>query len=108
MATIQIPVRNDLPAYKFTIDLEGVIYGLDFGFNDRSRLWYMSIYSSSEELILGDIPILTNVPLTDQYVIEGLPPGRFVAINETGSKENASIENFGTEVKLLYRESTDE
>lgn len=107
MATIVIPVRSDLPAYKFTIDLEGIIYGLDFGFNARSNLWFMSIYSSADELILGDIPILTNVPLTDQYVKEGLPPGRFIAINETGSGENAGLNNLGTEVKLLYRESVD-
>lgn len=105
MATIIIPVRNDLPAYKFKIDLEGVMYVLDFGFNARSNLWYMSIMDQAETLILGDLPILVNVPLADQYVKEGLPPGRFIAVDETGNKQNPGIDNFGSDVKLFYQES---
>ena len=107
MATIIIPVRNDLPAYKFKIDLEGVMYVLDFGFNDRSKIWYMSILDQSEKLVIGDLPILVNVPLTDQYVKKGLPPGRFIAIDETGKKQNPKIDNFGSDVKLFYQESDD-
>lgn len=105
MATITIPVRNDFPAYKFSMDLDGVIYVLDFGFNSRSNLWYMSILSQDETLIIGDLPILVNVPLTDQYVIKGLPPGRFIAIDESGNKKNPGLNEFGANVKLFYQEA---
>lgn len=106
MATLVIPVRSDFAAYDFQIDLEGIVYTLDFGFNQRSERWYMSIYDQAKEnLLIGDIPILINIPLHDQYIDERLPPGRFIAINETGKNEQATIDNFGSDIKLLYEES---
>lgn len=107
MATIIVPARSDLPAYKFSMDLDGTIYVLDFGFNARTNLWYMSIIDQSDNLIIGDIPILVNIPLTDQYVKKGLPPGRFIAIDETGKKQNPGIKDLGTTVKLFYQEVSD-
>lgn len=106
MATLVLPVRSDFKAYDFQVDLEGVIYTLDFGFNTRSGRWYMSIYDQSKDnLLIGDIPILINIPLHDQYIRDGLPPGRFVALDETGNSLQATSENFGTEIKLFYEES---
>lgn len=106
MATLVLPVRSDFNAYDFQIDLEGVIYTFDFGFNARSQRWYMSIYDQAKEnLLIGDIPVLINVPLHDQYINELLPPGRFIALDETGQNREASSENFGTEIKLFYEES---
>lgn len=106
MATIVIPARSTPNAYKFKIDLEGVNYVLDFGWNQRSARWYMSIFQKDgETLLVGDIPILINVPLHDQYVDERLPPGRFIALDETGKNRQPIVSNFGTEIKLFYEES---
>lgn len=106
MTTIVIPVRSDFSAYVFQIDLEGVIYTLDFGFNSRSSRWYMSIFDSTGEiLIIGDIPILINIPLADQYIDKRLPLGRFIAIDETGNNAQPTADNFGTDIKLFYEES---
>ena len=106
MATLVLPVRSDFPAYQFQVDLEGQIYTLDFGFNTRGGLWYMSIFSSDgETLLIGDIPILINIPLADQYIDKRLPLGRFIAIDETGNNQNPTIDNFGTDIKLLYQEA---
>jgi len=108
MTTLVLPVRSDFKAYDFQIDLEKVVYTLDFGYNSRSASWYMSIFDQAKEnLLIGDVPILIDIPLTDQYVDERLPPGRFIAINETGDNSEAASENFGTDIKLLYQESTD-
>jgi hypothetical protein len=106
MATLILPVRSDFKAYRFQVDLEGVIYTLDFGYNERSERWCFSIYAQDgETLLLGDIPILINIPLHDQYVTDDLPPGRFIAMDETGQNREATSENFGTEIKLFYQES---
>lgn len=108
MASLIIPVRNDVAAYSFQVDLEGVIYTLDFGYNERESEWYMSIYNSTgETLLVGDIPIQINIPLADQYIDEGLPPGRFIAIDETGKNREPGRNNFGTEIVLIYQESVD-
>ena len=106
MGTLVLPVRSDFTAYQFQVDLEGTIYTLDFGFNNRSERWYMSIFdSTAETLLIGDIPILINIPLADQYIDKRLPLGRFIAVDETGNNGEATIDNFGTDIKLLYQES---
>lgn len=108
MAYIRIPVRSDFKAYRFQVELESTIYTLDFGFNSRSNLWYMSIYDQAgENLVVGDIPIQVNAPLTDQYVAEGLPPGRFIAIDETGKGKDPGVLDLGNRVKLIYEESSE-
>lgn len=106
MATLVLPVRSDITAYQFQMDLEGIIYTLDFGYNNRSGRWYMSIFDQvANTLLIGDIPILINIPLHDQYIDTSLPPGRFIALDETGQNNEATIDNFGNEIKLFYEES---
>jgi hypothetical protein len=104
MATLTIPVRSDIKAYDFQINLDGIVFILEFGFNTRANRWYMSIYDQSEDLILGDIPLLTDTLFLDQYVDDRLPPGEFLLLDETGEGKNPGPEDLGNDVKMLYRE----
>lgn len=105
MATLLLPVRSDFKAYSFQLELETVVYTFFFGYNTRRARWYMRIEDVAGVEILNDIPILVNIPLTDQFRLTGLPPGRFIAIDETGQNRNPTAENFGTDIKLFYQES---
>ncbi len=106
MATLVLPARSDFDAYNFQIDLDGTIYTLDFAYNYRSETWYVSIFEQDgETLIVGDIVILINIPLHDQYIDERLPPGRLIAMDETGQNREAGRYNFGSEIKLFYQEA---
>lgn len=105
MSIKEIPVRNDFPAYSFSIDLDGATYTLAFKHNQRMDKWTMDIYSAEGVAIIEGIAILTNIPLTENIVVEGLPPGKFIAIDETGNDANPNESNFGTDVKLLYEEA---
>ena len=109
MATLLIPVDSIDPAYDFQIDLENVTYTLDFEFNERARQWQMSIFDSvGEDLILGSVPVLINTVLLYPYRgIENIPPGSFVAIDETGRAQNPNRANFGSDIKLYYQEAVD-
>lgn len=106
MAILVLPVHSNAPNYEFQIDLEGVIFTLEFSYNTRSGRWHMSILDSTAEILyVGDIPILINLALHDQYIIPELPLGRFIAIDETGQNNEATRETFGNEIKLLYEEA---
>ena len=106
MAIFEIPVRSDLPAYKFQINLEGTVFILRFRFNTRLDRWVMDVQDVNEDRIVTGIPMLTNLPLLDRYQDERLPLGRFTVIDETGNNRNPPREGFGEDFKLLYREST--
>jgi hypothetical protein len=106
MALIEIPTRSDLKAYEMQLELDGVTYTLGFRFNERLGLWVMDIGDANENDLLNGIPLLTNVPLTDDYVAEGLPPGRFICEDTTGQSRDAGAEDLGNGVRLLYEEAS--
>lgn len=105
MAFVEIPVRSDLKAYEFQIELDGVVYTLGFRYNERMDRWLMDIADSVGAEILNGILLLTNVPLTDDYVIDGMPPGRFFCEDRTGQNNDAGIEDLGNDIRLLYLEA---
>lgn len=105
MAFIEIPTRSDLKAYELQIELDGTVYTLGLRFNERLGLWMMDIADANENDLLNGIPLLTNVPLTDDYVAEGLPPGRFICEDTTGQNRDAGVEDLGNTVRLLYEEA---
>lgn len=106
MALIEIPTRSDLKAHEFQIELDGVVYTLGFRYNERMGRWIMDIASATGAEVLNGIVLLTNVPLTDDYVIDGLPPGRFICEDRTGSNKDAGQEDLGNDVRLLYSEAS--
>lgn len=105
MALIEIPVRSDLKAYEFQIELDGLIYTLGFRYNERMGRWLMDISDVVEEEILNGIVLLTNVPLTDDYLKDGLPPGRFICDDRTGKNRDAGEDDLGNDIRLLYEEA---
>lgn len=106
MAIVEIPVRSDIPAYKFQITLEGTVYTLNFHFNLRLDRWVMDINDVDEVNIVTGIPLLYGLPLTDRYKNEKLPLGKFVVTDETGDQRNPTRDALGEDFKLLYKEST--
>lgn len=105
MATQELPVRSDLPQHEFQIDLEGTIFTITIRFNERKARWVMDIGDSNGTSILAGIVLLTDVNITDQYVGDNLPPGRFFVVDETGEGKNPGINDLGNDVKLFYLEA---
>lgn len=108
MSVQELPVRSDFKAYTFQIDLDGQTYTLTFRFNTRINLWVMDIADAVGTIIRGGagLVIQTNVPLTDQYQSNSsLPPGRFIAIDETGQNRDAGTDDLGNDIKLVYEEA---
>lgn len=107
MSTIlEIPVRNDLDAYSLVIDLDGTNYRLGFAYNLRCDRWFMSISGTDGTQMLAGIPILTNCDLGTRFKSAALPPGMFLAFDESGNNANAGRNDLGDNVKLLYRAAT--
>lgn len=108
MAVVEMPVRSDVKAYEFQIELDGVIYTLKFHFNSRAERWVMDIADfGGTELITG-LFLLTNIDLNAQFVGEDIPPGRFILIDETGAERNPGFDDLGNDIKLLYEEALSE
>ena len=102
-----MPVRSDLPAYKFQLDLEQILYTFTFRYNERMDRWIMDIADENEDdLLLGTV-VLTEWPLIQRFKDDRLPPGEFMAIDESGEFKYPGREELGNDVKLFYIESGD-
>lgn len=108
MAVIEMPIRNDLPAYNFKQELEGSVFTFEFRYNERFACWIMDISDETGDtpIILGT-PVQTDVDILSRFILAELPPGQFVVLDETGAQRDPDRDNFGIEVKLFYVESTE-
>lgn len=108
MAIVEMPVRNDLPAFDFKQELEGTVFTFAFRFNVRFNAWIMDILDETGDvpIILGT-PVFTDVDILSRFIYDTLPPGQFVVLDETGAQRNPDRDNFGGEVKLFYVESVE-
>ncbi len=105
MALLEIPVRSDIPAYTFSIELEGVVYVMIFTFNARYDRWFMDIKTNEEVDLLLGVPLIASIPLTDRFKDDRLPPGTFVVVDLTGENRDPTRFELGEDMKLVYQES---
>ncbi len=106
MAYLKIPIRTDLPAYDFSIILEGSTYYLNFEWNERGSFWSMDILDSEQNHLVAGVRMTTGVDLLKQFKNEMLPQGSFFLLDTKGKNSDPQVDNFGTTVLLMYRESS--
>jgi len=102
MAIIKIATRSDFPSYSQRVELDGVIYNLAIRYNERMARWVLDIQDQEENDILIGAPMLTGIPLLQQYVKNDLPPGDFILLHRDASDINAEREDLGDSVNLFY------
>lgn len=104
MAWKTLPIHSDFPNYSFKIELSSTLYILDFRFNFRSEYWIMGIKDSTGDMIQAGIPVLVQQLLLNRFADLRIPPGDMVALNLKSENEEATRDNFGSSVVLLYNE----
>ena len=105
MSYLEIPVRSDLPAYEFQIELEKTLFTFYFQFNARSETWLMDIRDELDEDIVNGIPLLTSVLLTKRFKDSRMPLGDLFIFDSKGENIDPTEDGLGSRFKLIYRES---
>lgn len=106
MGYVSIPVRSDLPSYKFQIELERVIYGLSFSYNSRESRWFMDILDSMGNPLVTGIKLLTAWAIASRFQSSELPPGEFFLLDTAGENKDPTRDDLGSRILMIYREST--
>lgn len=102
MAAVEIPFSPSVGAYRLTFIIETVQYIFDARWNTRAAAWYMDVLEADETPIALGIKIVlgcllgrrTNHPLFNNGVL--------VAIDLSGQEMDATLDDFGTRVAILY------
>lgn len=98
----EIPITNEFPAQIFSIELNGLIFFLDFKFNGRSGRWLMDILDSTKVIILHGIPLLDENDMIGRFVNTGRPPGDFLVLDTQGEQISPDLDTIGDRVKVFY------
>lgn len=105
MSLFKIPVDSLRPNYSFKIDLEGVTYTLSFRYNTRDIIWTMDIADEGGTIILSGIPLVLGTILLERFPNSNIPPGDLFVLNLEDENAEATRDNFGTDVLLMYEEA---
>jgi len=107
MDGVTLPLRNDLPHFKFRTELDGAGYVFEFWWNDRAGAWFMSISDTDDVMILAGVRVVVDFPLAARFHDERLPPGVLVAQDTTGARQDPGLEDLGVRTVLLYFPSSE-
>lgn len=102
MTLFTIPVRNDLPFYKFRCTLSGTIFTLQMKFNTRMQRWIMDVNDANGNQIFSGVPILINYDLLGQYTTLQIPEGVIFALDDTNQDTQPTRFSFGLDHTLWY------
>ena len=104
MALLSLPISNIRSNYEFTSTLDDVEYNLNFRYNPRSKVWYLSIADETNTVIVANIPIYINQDLLAQYRAYPIPQGLMMCVNNSDGITEPTRDNFSVETVILYYE----
>lgn len=105
--TIQkIPVDSILSNKEFRTELDGIFFLLSFRFNSRAAIWMMDISDENSNIIVSGIALLLGVNLLGRFPDSKLPPGTLFVENFSEENVEATRDNLGEDILLLYAKTT--
>jgi hypothetical protein len=110
MAVINLPLRNDLAHFDFTIALDGTTYRFLFRWNSRGEAWYLSCSLEDDTPVFAGVKVVIGFPLASRCKHEQRPPGLLVAFDSDEQQVAPGLTDLGARVRILYfdRDSTNE
>ncbi len=106
MSFFECPTRVDLPAYKYTVQLDGTVFQLTFTYNDRMSRWMISIADAAGVPLIAEVPVIVNYPLFDRYKVSGLPLGTLFAFDTQNTNTDPTRYEFGDRVRIYYQSAS--
>jgi len=84
------------------IELDRIIYILEFTWNALNEFWTMNIYNRNEEPLILGIKIVPNFPLLKAYTVFGKPEGEIICQNIINSPDTISRFDMSQKFELVY------
>ena len=107
MAVVEIPIDPEFTLQTMRVVLDTETFVLRFTWNKRAATWSMDIMNTSEVLIAAGGKITPNWNPFRNIVQDGLPAGRFLAIDREGTDSMPAQLEFGLDrrIGLFYEEA---
>jgi len=100
MATITIPLRNDIFHYSFRFTMDGVAYPLTLRYNRRIDSWILNF-----DGVLLTARLCGGQDILGQFHHLEVPPGELRVVDLDGENKEPTKTNFSDRVILQYTEA---
>jgi hypothetical protein len=101
---MQIIPFKEAAQWQEQIEIQGVIYILNFTWNALNSFWTMDIYNRDEEPLILGIKIVPTYPLLQAFTVFGKPPGEIVCQNIVNSVSDIGRFDMSQKFVLVYYE----
>lgn len=98
----QLPFVPSIPNYRVSTDLAGTQFILDARWNTRSEAWYLDILVEDETPIVRGVKVVLGALLGVTNVDPAFPAGTFLASDTSGQGLDATLDDLGTRVIVLF------
>ena len=93
---------NDNGSWREQIQLDNIVYFLNFTWNGLNEFWTMDILNRNEEPLILGIKIVPNYPLLSTYTVEGMPPGNIICQNIVNTTDEIKRFDIGQKFEMVY------
>lgn len=107
MAVQELPIRSDIAAYSFRVDLDSVEYTLQFSWNSRMETWFFDIMTTDETPILMGQRVFVGFPVISRFKDELLPKGRLYFFDTSGANLDPGRFDMGSRVLMIYEDEAE-
>lgn len=99
-----IPTDTNLATYVFSIELEAIVFGFRFQFNERDQSWFFDVLTAEGVPIRQGLKAVTNFPLLARVARIDRPTGELYALDTTGEDLRAGLGELGPgqQVQFVY------
>lgn len=97
-----VPLTPSVAHYEFKTDLEDAEYTIKVRYFDRLGTWFLDLSDASGDKILTGAACLLNVHLLKGNTHPNRPAGDLVFVATSQDGQEASFDDFGTRVQLVY------
>lgn len=106
MATKIIPLDSTFDNFSITVELDSMVYGMDFKFDLRNERWYVDLFDSNNNLLLAGLPAMVSWPLLKQFEYRtDIPKGVLYFLDQNGTEIEPGRFDLGARVLMIYQEA---
>jgi hypothetical protein len=98
----QLPLEPSNAHYSFSTTLDGTEYLFDVRWNGRDGAWYFDLLDADEDMIRAGNKVTLGSSPGVRSSDSRFPAGAFLTLDASGAGVEATYEDIGTRVLLLY------
>jgi hypothetical protein len=107
MTVHTIPIRNDVEHHEFQVELDGVLFTLEFRWNARAEGWFASLFDGEGEELARGMRVVVDLPLFARMKDERWPAGFLFVQDTTGRHRDPGRYELGSSAVLLYADAAE-